>query len=72
MGPASSFVERARSVPNGTKTPARLGGWLICASANHVTGIRRVDTALDRILHKRRRNEFQRSELLMQASEASS
>ena len=29
--------------------------------------IRPDGTTLDRILHKRRRNEFQRSELLMQA-----
>ena len=28
--------------------------------------IRRVDATLDRILHKRRRNELQGSELLMQ------
>jgi hypothetical protein len=34
--------------------------------------IRHDGTTLDWILHKRRRNEFQRSELLMQASDASS
>jgi hypothetical protein len=34
--------------------------------------IRRDGTTLDRILHKRRRNEFQRSELLMQALDANS
>jgi hypothetical protein len=33
--------------------------------------IRRDGTRLDRILHKRRRNEFQRRELLMQAADAS-
>jgi hypothetical protein len=33
--------------------------------------IYRRRTTLDRILHKRRRNEFQRSELLMQAPDAS-